>query len=294
MGSQTINDLSQKTLQFGDENRAGFQALSTEISASSTYITDESKSEHARLSSQITKAETNSEMRSRAVLTHLNDQAKNDTVLSHRLNGLFQSQDDSTRVIQAGIQAAQLSNRKEQEITRTMLGQYHDHLQSIFGRRANYALIGRKASSSSRGRRSETKFFFRYLSLSLPIGNLEIAYEQNQEKSCSLESIPQRHTMYEVNVTFMPPLWLSRLALKYALKIEHDDISNEWDWGARLRPLTINTNPLFVKALKKGDVTAVLRSFERGLAHLNDWVFINNLVNPWEGVRCLRLIHELV
>ena len=260
-----------------------------------TQIIDENKSSSAKVSSQLTDFGTDSETRNRAVLTHLNNGAANEALLSHRLDDLFRSQSENLRSIQAGFQAAEVSVRNEHEITRAVLSQYHDRLLSAIGKRTEFALVGQRVRSSSRGLLTRTNFAFRYLSLSLPIGTLKVYREGIRDIDRSPKSSQQYRLTYDINVTFVPPLWLSQIALQYALKIDYEIISSEWHWGASLRPLTIITNPFFLKAIKEFDVAAVMESFETGLAHLADYVLSNDeRPVPWYSVRYPHKVMRIV
>ena len=260
-----------------------------------TQVIDENKSTSAKLSSQISDLGTDSEIRHCAVLTHLKNGAANEALHSHRLDDIFRSQSKNLRSIQAGFQAAEVSVRNEHEITRTVLSQYHDRLVSTLGKRTGFALVGQRVRSSPQGLLTRTRFISKYLSLSLPIGTLNVYREGIQDIDRSPKSSQQSHMKFDIKVTFVPPLWLSQIALQYALKINYEFVSNEWHWGASLRPLTINTNPFFLKAIEKFDVAAVMESFETGLARLTDYVLSNyGGPVPWYSVRCPHIVIQVV
>ena len=84
--SRKVDILKQITIQAGDENRAGFQAISSQFSPSIKQIGAENRSGLLSISSQLTQTESTHDARYHPVHTLLNDQAQSSYTNSQKLD----------------------------------------------------------------------------------------------------------------------------------------------------------------------------------------------------------------
>ena len=166
-----------------------------------------------------------------------------------------------------------------------MLNQCQGQLQQVLRNHITFEKVGNSVClSGPRARESNTitgtTVFWKYSSYRMPIGSLQIRLDESQQSKSSGRSTPQVCTESDIAIQFMPPRWLSRVAINYSMKLSYDLISDQWRWGVILNPLTVNYNSFFINAVENLDVEGVRRSFAEGLARPTDYV-----LRRWYGPR---------
>lgn len=195
------------------------------------------------------------------------------------------------QAVQAGLNKAVASSREGHEITNALLGTCNSQLNQILRNQITFGATRYSVSSpTNRSRPSdlttmESNVFWKSYSPTLPIGNLRIRLNQIRHSKRSRSSAPKQCTESKIEVTFVPPRWLSNVVMNYSIKLCYDWTSNQLGCGMELEPLTINHNPFFIDAVQSLDVEGMQRSFREGLArptdYLIDW---GQYVCPWYKV----------
>ena len=238
------------------------------MSQSTIQISDITNSSSSRILSRISRVESANEVSNRAVLARLDDRIQKESSCSRELSKISQEQSRAIEINEARFKtvlAEVLSGRKEYGDTRTMLRQLIKS-QTVPGQnRPRIPLPAEKPSL-------RTIVFFRCRRFCWPVGTLSIRHTQTQRRRSSATRSAQESTESDIEVMFVPPLWLTRFAIRYRLAFDYDHATYEWHWGARLRPLTINNNPDFIEAIYKFDASAVRELFEGGKARPTDYV----------------------
>ena len=171
-----------------------------------------------------------------------------------------------------------------------MLNQVQGQLQQVLRNHVTFGPVGNTVHlSTPRGRDSytitKTTVSWKYSSCSMPIGLLKIRLNESRQSKSSGRSIPQFCTESAIAIEFVPPRWLSGVAINYSMKLNYDLISDQWRWGATLNPLTVNYNAFFIDAIKSLDVEGVRRSFAEGLARPTDYILDRfSDLQPWYKV----------
>ena len=179
-----------------------------------------------------------------------------------------------------------------------MLSQCQGQLQQVLRKYVSYGTNGNSAhlpTPRTRGSNTitETSIFWNYSSYRMPIGLLKIGLKESRQKENSGRSTTQVCTESAIAIEFVPPQWLSRVAINYSMKLSYDLISDQWRWGATLNPLTVNYNPFFINAVKTLDVEGVRRSFAEGLARPTDCLLhLEGDPKPWYEVRLQPLFES--
>ena len=195
--------------------------------------------------------------------------------------------EEGFQAVQSALVTAVLSNRAEHESTHAMLRQQETLMQRLGNKLAsgysnNCVRLPRTRSNSQSSTTSMTTVYWKTLYHSLPIGKLRISIDQTRRCRGSEESASPESTESNIEVTFVPPKWLTCLAVDYRMNLGYDSIGDRWHWGASLRPLTVNQNPSVTHALETLDLVAIQKSFREGLIHPTDYVLgCNDLVVPW-------------
>ena len=104
----------------------------------------------------------------------------------------------------------------------------------------------------------------------LPIGTLETE-KTTRYIRLTCPSIPQVYSESEIGFTFVPPLWLSSLAIRCSLSLRGYRLERE-TLGFRLRPLNINHNSSLLGAIKSSDITGLQRLLNAGQVHPIDYL----------------------
>ena len=232
------------------------------------------------------------EARKLEALSRLDDLTQNGNLNSQKLDEVFQQQArviDISEASEAGLQAVHSGLMREgHQVTQAMLSQYGtqlDQITRILGTGGHSVYSTSKVHKVSQSTTTETSIFWRSFSHSLPIGNLNIKLSQARQSMRSKRSASQDHTKSKIEVTFVPPWWLSSLAVQYVMKLDHNLIGNQWRWSANLNPLTINYNPFFIEAAEDWDVEGLRESFRKGLARKTDYILdLWGAPIPWQTV----------
>ena len=241
----------------GVESRAGFQTVN----------------------SQLTNVESFNRASHQAVLGLLKGRAQSEDRNVQTLNELLQQQTKATDVSEVGFRAVSAE-----------LGQIGGQLQEIkreqiaFGKMRKDTPLFSTQFGGSNVTVSEATVFWRRDLYNFPIGALQISMKQVRRNRHSKRWDSQDCTESIIDVTFAPPRWLSSFAIKYTVKLSCDLTASQWQWGAKLKPLTINHNPLFIEAVERCDVEGVRKCFREGIAHPTDYISDGWRLVPWSSV----------
>ena len=202
------------------------------------------------------------------------------------------------QAVHSSLVAASSSSSEDHKTTHAILNQCQGQLQQVL---RNYVSFGTNGNSvhlptpRTRGSNTitETFIFWKYSSYRMPIGRLEIRLKESRQKKTSGRSTTQVCTESAIAIEFVPPQWLSRVAINYSMMLSCDLISDQWRWGATLNPLTVNYNPFFINAVESVDVEGVRRSFAEGLARPTDFLLKWGVYpEPWYEVRLQPLFES--
>ena len=186
--------------------------------------------------------------------------------------------------------AALLSSSKDHKATHAMLNQCQCQLQVLrnhvtFGRVGNAVRLSTPHARDSNAI-TKTTIFWKYLSYRMPIGLLKVRLQESRQDKGSARSTPHVYTEPDIAIRFLPPRWLSGVAIDYSIKLSYDLISDQWPWSATLDPLTVNYNPFFINAVMSLDMEGVRRSFVERLARRTDYILgPRSQPRPWYKVR---------
>ena len=285
--SRKLETVSQSINHLGNEDRAGFQTISSQLSQAASQLGSETKTGFSTVSSQHTVTESANQERHLTVLAHLDDHSKRDDLNSKKLDKVFQRQVRSLDLSEAGFQAvhsslvaASSSSSEDHKATHAMLNEFQGQLQKVLRNHVTFGPVGNTVRLSTLRARAlntitEATVFWKYSSYRMPIGLLKISLSENRQSRSSGRSTLQVCTESVIAIQFVPPRWLSVVALNYSLKLSYDLIGDQWRWGATLNPLTVNYNPFFIDAVNNLDVEGVRRSFAEGLARPTDYLLID-------------------
>ena len=288
--SRKLGKVSETIIQLGEEDRAGFLTLSSQLSQTASQLNSEAKAGFSTVSSQQTLTESANEARHQTVLAHLDDHAKSDYVISEKMDEIFERHGRSMDMNEAGFQAvhsslvaSSSSSKEDHKTTHTMLSQLQGQWQQVLRNRVTFGAIGDGVCSPTACARTsnpitDTTVYWKYALYRMPIGMLKIRLNKRQQSKNSSRSTSQVCRDSEIALQFVPPRWLSRVVINYSMRLKYELISDQWHWGATLRPLTVNYNPFFINAVESCDVEGVRRSFAEGLARPTDFV-----LGTWHG-----------
>lgn len=265
--SRKLGKVSDSIVQLGDEDRAGFRTLSSQISQSTSQLDAGVKAGFSTVSSRINITDSTNEARHQAILAHMNDHAQSNNLNTEKMDEVFQRQVRSMDLNEAGFQAvhssliaASSSSSEEHKTTHAMLSQCQGQLQQIIRSHITFGTVEHSTHLPSTRPKTvdptttETTVFWEYRFRRLPIGKLRIRLKQTRHTSNSRRSTPQVCTESNMAVEFVPPRWLSSIMIKYSMQLNCDLIGSQLRWGATLTPLTINYNPFFINAIQNLDV----------------------------------------
>ena len=288
--SRKLGKVSESINQLGEEDRAGFLTLSSQLSQTASQLNSEAKAGFSTVSSQQTLTESANEARHQTVLAHLDDHAKSDYVISEKMDESFERHVRSMDMNEAGFQAvhsslvaSSSSSKEDHKITHTMLSHFQGQWQQVLRNHVAFGTIGDGVCSPTPCARAsnpipDTTVYWKYARYGMPFVMLNFGVDKRQESKNSSRSTSQVCTDSEIVLQFVPPRWLSRVVINYSMRLNYELISAQWHWGATLRPLTVNYNPFFINAVKSCDVEGVRRSFAEGLARPTDF-----LLGTWDG-----------
>ena len=199
------------------------------------------------------------------------------------------------QAVQSALVTAVSSNREGHESTHAMLRRQETLMQRLgnhlaFGNSSNCVRSSRTRSDTRGPTTPKTTFYWKTRYHSLPIGILRISVNQTRRCRGSEESASPESTESNIEVTFVPPKWLTCIAVDYRMNLGYDSIGDRWHWDANLRPLTVNQNPFVIQALRTLDLGAIQKSFREGLIHPTDYVLLwgEDLI-PWYRVRLSQI-----
>ena len=295
--SRKLGKVSESITQLGEEDRAGFRSLSSQLSQTTTQLNYEAKAGFSSVSSQQTVIESANEARHQTVLAHLDDHAKRDDAISEKVDEVSERHVRSMDMNEAGFQAvhsslvaASSSSKEDHKTTHTMLSHFQGQWQQVLRKHVAFGTLGDGVCSPTPCARTsnpitDTIVYWKDALYRMPIGMLKIRLNKRQQSKKSSRSTSQVCTDSEIALQFVPPRWLSRVVINYSMKLNNELISDQWHWGATLRPLTVNYNPFFINAVESCDVEGVRRSFAEGLARPTDFLLgtWGDLV-PWYEV----------
>ena len=112
---------------------------------------------------------------------------------------------------------------------------------------------------------SHTKFY------ALPLGNIELKRGRRYRRSSSDQSTDDKLSQSEINITFVPPSWLSCLALRCSIQFHRHDLERE-TLRTNLRPITVNHNPLLRETIDNQDIDGLQKLLRAGKVHATDHV----------------------
>ena len=282
--SRKLDKVSESITQLGEEDRAGFQTLTSELSQTASRLSSEAKAGFSTISSLQTVTESANEARHQMVLAHLDDHAKRDDVISEKIDEVFEQHVRSMDMNEAGFQAvhsslvaASSSSKEDHKKTHAMLSRFQSQLQQMVRKHVAFGTIGdgvrlSKPPVRSSNPMTETTVFWKHSFYCMPIGILKITRKTCQRSRNSSRSASHVSTESDIAVEFVPPRWLSSVLINYSMKLSYDLVSHQLRLGATLRPLTVNYNEYFINAVLSVDVEGVRRSFAEGLARPTDCI----------------------
>ena len=230
----------------------------------------------------------------RDLQSRMDEHAQRDDIVRQNVDETRREQMRSIEINEAGFQAVQSAlvtaasfNQEGHESTHAMLRQLMQRLgnQLAFGDSKNCVRSPRSRSDKWNSTTPKTTFYCKTYYHSLPIGRLCISKEQTRQREGSENSSSPESTESSISVTFVPPKWLTCLAVEYRIMLGYNSVGDQWQWGAKLRPLTVNQNPFVINALDTLDLRAIKESFSEGLIHPTDYVLYGTCVRPWYEVR---------
>lgn len=291
MESRKLGKVSESISELGEEDRAGFRTLSSQLSQTASQLNSEAKAGFSAVSSQHNFTESANEARHQTVLARFDDHAKRDDVISEKVDEVFEGQVRSMDMSEAGFQAvhsslvaASSSSKEDHKKTHALLSQFHGEWQQVLRNHVSFGTIGDGVRTSTPATRAsdpiaENNVFWKSSFYRMPIGILKITRKTCQRSRDSSRSASHVSTESDVAVEFVPPRWLSSVLINYSMKLSYDLVSHQLRLGATLRPLTVNYNAYFINAIFSVDVEGVRRSFAEGLARPTDCLGLCN----WSG-----------
>ncbi len=271
--------------------------ISSQVSQATDHLGAETRAGFSNISSDLKSAKLASDEMHRDLQSRIEDHAQKDDIVRQNVDETRREQMRSIEINEAGFQAVQSAlvtaasfNREGHESTHAMLRQQETLMQQLgnylaFGGSKNCVRSPRSRSDKMGLNTSRTTSNRKMLHHSLPIGMLHISINHTRDGKNSEDSTSPGSTESNIEVTFVPPKWLSCLAVDYRMKLGHNSIGDQWHWGANLRPLTVNQNPFVIDALRTVDVGAIQKSFREGLIQSTDYVLDLGGVYPWYYVR---------
>lgn len=193
------------------------------------------------------------------------------------------------QAVHSSLVAASSSSKEDHKKTHALLSQFQGQLQQMVRKHVAFGTIGdgvrlSKPPVRSSNPMTETTVFWKHSFYWMPIGILKITRKTCQRGRNSSRSASHVSTESDIAVEFVPPRWLSSVLINYSMKRNYDLISDQWRWGGTLRPLTVNYNPFFIKAVESFDLEGVRRSFAEGLARPTDFLLGFGAPLPWYEV----------
>ena len=267
------------------------------MSQATGHLEAQAKAGFSNVSSDLMSAKLASDEMHRDLQSRMDDHAETEDIVRQKVDEMRCKQIRAIEINEEGFQAIQSalitavsSNREGHESTQAMLRQHESLMQRLGNRLAsgyndNCVRLPRTRSNSQSSTTSMTTVYWRTLYHSISIGRLRISTNQTRRCRGSENSASPDSTESNIKVTFVPPKWLSCLAVDYRMNLGYDSVGDRWHWGASLRPLTVNQNPFVIQALSTVDLGAIQRSFREGLIRPTDYILEDGYVRPWYMVR---------
>ena len=271
--------------------------ISSQVSQATGHLGAETRAGFSHVSSDLRSARLASDEMHHALQSRMDDHAQRDGIVLQKVDETRHGQTRAIQINEAGFQAVQSAlvtaasfNQEGHESTLTMLRQQETLMQRLGNQLAfrdsnNCVRLSRSRSEEWGSTARKTAFYSKTYYHSLPIGKLRICIDQTCYCRGSEESASPESTESIIEVTFVPPKWLTCLAVDYRMKLNYNSVGDQWHWGATLRPLTVNQNPFVLDALKTVDLEAIQKSFREGLIRPRDYVLRYGDVWPWYTVR---------
>ena len=282
--SQKLSGLTQNTIQLGNENKEGFQRISSQVLQATDHLEAQARDGFSNISSDLKSAKLASDEMHRDLQSRMENDVERNDFIRQTVDEVRGEQLRTIEMTELGFQAVQSalvtavsSNREEHHSTHTMLRRQETLMQRL----GNHLALGNsKTSVRSPRTRSDTwgpitprtTFYWRTRYHGLPLGILRISICQARKYKGAENSASPESTESNIEVTFVPPKWLTCLALDYRMKLSYNSIEDQWHWGVNMRPLTVNQNPFVINALKSVDLGAIQKSFRDGLIRPTDYV----------------------
>ena len=262
------SQVSQATGHLGAEARAGFSNISSDLKSAKLARDDMHRDLQSRMDDNAQSV----------------DETRREQMRSIEIN------EAGFQAVQSALVTAVSFNREGHESTHAMLRQQETLMQRLgnqlaLGDSMNFVRSPRTRCDKEGSTTPMTTSYYKTYYHSLPIGNLCIFVKQTRQCEGSENSSSPENTESSISVTFVPPKWLTCLAVDYRMKLGYNSIGDQWHWGANLRPLTVNQNPFVIDALKRFDLGAIQKSFREGLIHPTDYVLHYGYPQPWYYVR---------
>lgn len=298
--SQKLSRLTQNTIQLGNDNNVGFQAISSRILQTTGHLEAQARAGFSNVSSDLMSVKSASDEMHRDLRSRMGDHAERQDIVRHEMRceqmRAIDINEEGFQAVQSALATAVSSNREGHESTQAMLRRQETLMQRlgnhiVFGNGKQCIRASRTRSVTWGSITPKTTFYVKSRYHSLPIGKLRISIGQTRRCRVSEESASPESTEPNIEVTFVPPKWLTCLAVDYRMNFGYDSIGDQWHWGASLRPLTVNQNPFVIRALRSFDVGAIQKSFRDGLIHPSDYLlgWGEHLIIPWYQVRLNRI-----
>ena len=286
--SQKLSGLTQNTIQIGNENKEGLQRILSQVSQATGHLEAQARDGFSDISSDLKNAKSASDRMLRDLQSRIDDDVETNHLVRQTVDEVRGKQLRTIEMTELGFQAVQSalvtavsSNQEEHHLTHTMLRRQETLMQRL----GNHLAFGNSKSCVRPSRtRSDTwgpitpnaTFYWKTRYHSLPLGILRISICRARNYRGADNSAFLENTESDIEVTFIPPKWLTCLALDYRMKLSYNSIEDQWHWGVNLRPLTVNQNPFVINALKSCDLGAIQKSFRDGLIRPTDYV-----LNKW-------------
>ena len=282
--SQKLSGLTQNTIQLGNENKEGFQRISSQVLQATDHLEAQARDGFSDISSDLKSTKSASDRMLRDLQSRIDDNVERNDLVHQTVDEVRGEQVRTIEMTNLGFQAvrsalvtAVSSNREEHHSTHTMLRRQEILMQRL----GNHLAFGNSkiCVRSSRTRSDiwgpitpKSTFYWKTRYHSLPLGILRISICQARKYKGAENSASPDSTESNIEVTFVPPKWLTCLAIDYRMKLSYNSIEDQWHWGVNMRPLTVNQNPFVINALKSFDLRAIQKSFRDGLIRPTDYV----------------------
>ncbi|KAL6721389.1 hypothetical protein ACLMJK_000492 [Lecanora helva] len=274
--SRKLDQLSALIKTFGTQHRDSLQALSTQLSQSTVQAREESISGFSRQWDHLNNLELANEGRHERTIAYMDDQ----TELSLREFRVISEKQERaigmTGAMHRRLTSGFSSNQTALEQVGNAIGQLNQSLMRQAGTHFNAGSRGQGLASA---RYNQITAYLASRSIHLPCGSLR--FERTQMSKSSGKGVSTDHTESAIRFTFIPPSWLSNMAIESCITLDSMPVASQWHLGSRLKPFTVNTNPLFLHLVKKWDVVGLQKAFASGLAGPNDYISYKHDYVPW-------------